>query len=281
MKKYQYQILRYVHDQFTQEFVNLGVVVYSAEENFLKATFSNKYSRINALFPNANGRFVSQITKRIQVAINKVSVESLNNVNKYNNISAITSSILPIDDSALQFTEPLMAIDFDLERAGQILFSELVEKYILNENSIKTLSDDDVWKKKYKTYFDEYKISEKLKEHKVATQNDVFLFDKSWKNEVWHCYQPLSFDLQTPESIKEKVYRWSGKLKEIQKVNQSLHLTFLSAVSESHFNLKDFVINSLSQEIENLKVEVIMEQDAEKLVQKIKRQMHAHDQMSF
>ncbi|MDP5172607.1 MAG: DUF3037 domain-containing protein, partial [Bacteroidia bacterium] len=35
MKKYHYQIIRYVHDHFTGEFVNVGVVVYSKENGFL------------------------------------------------------------------------------------------------------------------------------------------------------------------------------------------------------------------------------------------------------
>ncbi|MBK9481937.1 MAG: DUF3037 domain-containing protein [Bacteroidetes bacterium] len=61
MIKYQYQIIKYVHDQFTGEFVNVGVVIYSPDSHFLKAKVANRYSRINSLFPDANGRFILRL----------------------------------------------------------------------------------------------------------------------------------------------------------------------------------------------------------------------------
>lgn len=81
----------------------------------------------------------------------------------------------------------------------------------------------------------------------MNTQNDSFSFDKSWKNEIWHCYQPISFDLQSAESIKDKVYRWSGRLRELNSSSQKIHLTFLATLSNHFEGLNNFITHSLDQ----------------------------------
>ena len=68
MKNFQYQIIRYVHDQFTGEYVNLGVVVFAYNDIFLKAITTTKYSRVTAMFPTANEAFVSKTLRHLMVS---------------------------------------------------------------------------------------------------------------------------------------------------------------------------------------------------------------------
>ena len=72
MKTYYYQLLRYIHDQFTGEFVNLGIVVYSPEQQFLKAKVTQRYSRITSLFPEARGRYITTSAKDFENYINRI-----------------------------------------------------------------------------------------------------------------------------------------------------------------------------------------------------------------
>jgi hypothetical protein len=55
MKSYQYQIIKYVHDHFTSEFVNVGVVVYDSKSQYLKCKVKKGYNRITQFFPDAEG----------------------------------------------------------------------------------------------------------------------------------------------------------------------------------------------------------------------------------
>ncbi|MEA5427330.1 DUF3037 domain-containing protein [Arcicella lustrica] len=279
MKKYQYQILRYVHDQFTGEFVNLGVVVYSPDELFLKASVSQRYGRITAMFPNANGKFIAKIAKNFESSIKEVSSQLTSLFRPSENLSIITKSILPQDDSALILTEVRHAIDIEIDTAISDLFHDLVEKY-LDKTSEHTLSDEDVWRKKYKSYFDKYRITNRLTSHEVSTKNDSFLFDKSWKNEIWHCYQPISFNLHSSDAIKNKVYRWSGILREMDTSNEKIHITFLATLSDSHQKLNDFIKQSLDQNSDFVEVDVVLESDAELIAQKISNQILEHDDNS-
>ena len=50
MSKYQYVILRYVHNVSTEEFVNIGVVMWLPEERRLLHSISEKYSRLSCFF---------------------------------------------------------------------------------------------------------------------------------------------------------------------------------------------------------------------------------------
>lgn len=276
MKKYQYQILRYVHDQFTGEFVNLGVVVYSPDELFLKALVSQRYGRVTALFPNANGKFISKVVKNFELSVNKIAGELTELFRPSENLSIITKSILPSDDSALMLTEVRNAIDIDIEAALNDLFHDLIEKYLNSTNEV-SLSDEDVWKKKYKSYFDRYNITNRLTPHEVTTKNDIFSFDKSWKNEIWHCYQPISFDLLNSESIKNKVYRWSGILREMDTINEKIHITFLTTLSSNYQKMNNFIKESLNQDSNFVEVDVVMETEAESLAKIIKAQIEEHD----
>lgn len=280
MKNYQYQILRYVHDQFTGEFVNLGVVLYSPDSMFLKTIISHKYGRVTGLFPSANGRFLLRILKNFEISINKIEKQLAQLFVPSENLNGITKKILPNDDSAIMLSEVKYGIDIDLEIALSDLYKDLVEKYIESQQE-QSLTDDEVWRKKYKTFFDKYSLTNKLISHEVVTNNDSFVFEKSWKNEIWHCYQPISFDLLTTEAIKNKVYKWSGILREMSTVNEKVHITFLTTLAKQREKLNVFVKNSLNQDTDKVKIDIVLEEYAEDFVKNVSVLMEEHEKNSW
>lgn len=277
MKKYQYQILRYVHDQFSGEFLNIGVIVYAPESLFLKAMVCQKYKRINDFFPKANGRFIIKMANQFELGIQKISNQLAEIFQPDDHLSTVTRSILPLDDSALMLTEVKSAIDVDMDSALNYLYSNMVEKFNTNTQDHQSLNDNEVWRNKYKVYFDKYNITMNLTEHTVHTKYSEFVFDKSWKNEIWHCYQPLSFELQDADSIHEKVHKWSGRLKDLDSSKEKMHLTFLSSLSDKHLKLKEFILDFLDQDTDNISVDVVLDSDAEKLAQSIRKNMNEHE----
>jgi hypothetical protein len=278
MKPYYYQVLRYVHDQFTGEFVNLGVIVYSPEDEYLKAKVTNRFTRITSLFPEAKGKFIVDSAKYLETRINQKIAPQLSQLfHPSANLETITSNILKRDDSALQLSLVLKAIDTDLDAATSYLFETLVNKYLPDEGGTKRLNDEEVWRNKYKAYFDKYKISDRLISHSIKTQNDVFSFEKAWKNEIWHCYEPLSFDLKREVTLKDKVYRWVGKINELTHSSEDIHLTFLASIPKKHQSLTNFVKTSLHIENKVIHVDIVFESDAEHLAKQIANEMEEHD----
>jgi len=62
----QYQILRYLPDRVSGEFVNLGIVAFDSSNKILKSKFINKIGKISSFFPNINSRYLIKSIKTIQ-----------------------------------------------------------------------------------------------------------------------------------------------------------------------------------------------------------------------
>jgi len=274
MIKYQYQIVRYVHDQFTGEFANLGVIVYAPTSKFLQCKMVNRYARLSNFFGEVNGTFLLSSIRQVEQGIKSIQ-KDLDKMIEFTkagvDLAAITTILLPKDDSALQLGDTQYALDIDPERALLDLFERLVEKYNSDEKT-ESHTDGYAWKAVYKTYFDKVGVTPKLKKHSVATDKDNIDFEKAWKNGVWNCYQPLSFDLRSDDSIKSKVYKWSGIIKALQTAEEELHVVFLTT-RPHHGELQSFIEETLTLNEKKLTVEIVDEAGAEQFAAKVRKEM--------
>ncbi|WP_342089444.1 DUF3037 domain-containing protein [Dyadobacter sp. OTU695] len=276
MKKYQYQIIRYLHDRATGEFINVGVIVYSAEYQYLNCKIISKYGRITSFFPGADGRAILKALRYFEKEIIRAKQLFSELLPVPEDLAELTRKILPDDDSSLTLTEVKKGIDLDFNKSLTDLYRLLVTKW-QNETDESTTSDADVWKKKYKKYFDEYGITAKLTEHEVETKYDSFQFDKAWKNEIWHCYLPVSFDLQNVENIRSKVYKWAGKLAELATASENIDVTLLTSVPRKHLELSSFIQEKLTLKSAEITVTLVSEADAERFARGLVREMDEHD----
>jgi hypothetical protein len=275
MIKYQYQVIRYIHDQFTGEFGNVGIVLFSPEKDFLACKVVNRYARLSEFFGHINGQFLLAGLRQFEKLINEIGQNVagyLNDRNVQPDLVSITSSILPKDDSALQLTEAVWGLDVDPELTLIDLFERIIEKYNAEEPQSKH-TDQYAWRKVYKNYFDQYGITKKLKKHTVPVNNIEINFDKAWKNGVWHCYQPLSLDLKSKEAIESKVFKWSGIIRALEANHEKLNLYFLTTAPKEHKELEDFINNTLSVQVNGLKVNIIEEEAAEAFAARVRMDM--------
>ena len=60
---YSFSVLRYVHDPVTQEFVNIGVALYSQQVGFLRAICTTRYARITQMFTSIDGNRFRQLAR--------------------------------------------------------------------------------------------------------------------------------------------------------------------------------------------------------------------------
>ncbi|MGN7884924.1 DUF3037 domain-containing protein [Dyadobacter sp. 22481] len=275
MKKYQYQIIRYLHDRATGEFINVGVIVYSAEYQYLNCKIISKYGRITSFFPGADGRAILKALRHFEKEIIRAKQLFSELLPISEDLAELTRKILPDDDSSLTLTEVKKGIDLDFNKSLTDLYRLLVTKW-QNETDESATSDADVWKKKYKKYFDEYGITAKLTEHEVETKYDSFQFDKAWKNEIWHCYMPVSFDLQNVENIRSKVYKWAGKLAELATASEKIDITLLTSTPKKHKELNGFIQDKLTLNSAGISVKLVSETDAERFVRRLFKEMDEH-----
>jgi Protein of unknown function (DUF3037) len=278
MKKYQFQIVRYVHDRVTGEFVNIGVVVYIPEARFLAAKFISKFSRLSHFFGDLNGQVLLNSLRHFDKEISLISTRLAKNdiFEKFSSIEEITNAILTADDSALECCPMNYGIDLSGEAALDDLFERRINKY--NHDSHKDSHDDRyVWRKVYKKYFDANGITGKLEEHAVHTDHDTIQFDKAWKNGVWNCYQTISFDLKKTDSIKSKVYKWNGIVSELEHSNEALHLYFLTVSPSCNKTINKFIEDTLNRKGKKIQVSVITENQAESFAASVRKEIETHE----
>jgi hypothetical protein len=73
--------------------------------------------------------------------------------------------------------------------------------------------------------------AKRLLEHfqptRIAVKDDEVEFKHTWKNGVFHCLEAVSFDLSTPDSIKDKAHKWLGRVTSIADAKDEFRLYFL------------------------------------------------------
>jgi Protein of unknown function (DUF3037) len=278
MNKIQYQILRYLPDRVSGEFVNLGIVAFDPVEKKLEARFITKIGNISALFPNINSRYLIKSVKTIQEHTERIASRLFSEFSfeKKESLSAITQTILPKDDSALIFSEVKMTLDVNVQSTVQDLFTRFIKTHLLEEDD-EVRRDKEVWNKVYKKHFDDYGISSHFHAHTVKTKNDELEFERAWKNGAWNCFETVSFNLSRPDSIKNKVYKWVGKLDELNSAKEPLHIYLLSVLPHDHPELTNFITKKIkSKSTDNARVQIVSEKEIEGFAKKIKREIDSH-----
>lgn len=128
MKSYEYQIIRYLHDHFTGEYVNVGVIVYGREERFFACKTTQKYQRITSMFPQANGRWIIRLLNSYRNSIQLAARELPATPAPEEGIEWLTRRVFTPDHNAIRLSEARTAIDIDLDSALNDLFDTQVGK---------------------------------------------------------------------------------------------------------------------------------------------------------
>lgn len=124
-----------MHDHFTSEFVNIGVVVYDSKSQYLKCKVTRGHKRITQFFPNAEGEEVIQLLEFFDRTIENKSKDL---TQSKISIDDITKAILQKDNCSIQYSDVKIGIDFDLDTALNSLYQNMVAKYS-DENDLKSL----------------------------------------------------------------------------------------------------------------------------------------------
>ncbi|MGA2352212.1 MAG: DUF3037 domain-containing protein [Terracidiphilus sp.] len=208
---YSFCVLRYVHDPTTQEFVNIGVAVYSPEAGYLRAICTTNYRRITQVFQKIDGNRFRQISKYIQEQINTAGQlsESALPFESGQSIEQMLAKVLPPDDSAIQFSRSGVGLSANLNHTLEELYCRYVEQYT-SRNDLPRRTDEDVWRV-FREPLDRVQVTPRLSPKRIVGSNWDYEFERSWKNEIWHVLEPVSFDMVEAGSMLDKANRWVGR----------------------------------------------------------------------
>ncbi len=274
---YSFSILRYVHDSVTQEFVNIGVAVYSREAGFLRAMCTTHYARITRSFAKIDGNRFRQLTRYIQEQIDAIgaSLPSELPFEPGLAIEHLLARVLPPDDSSLQFSRAGVGLTHDLEKTVVELFDRYVNRYSTAADSRR--DDEDVWRTTFREPLERRHVTAHFGPKRIVAPNYEYEFQRAWKNNMWHLYEPVSFDLVDGGSIVEKANRWVGRAMSLSDSSEKFRIHLLLG-EPTDSQLQDTFIKA-----QNIlkkmpgKAELIRESDAEAFAEEFEREVRQHE----
>jgi len=275
---FQFAVLRYMHDPATQEFLNIGIVVYSKEARYVRASISTKYRRLSQAFKSINGDYYRRIANYIEMRFLQIHNQFQNHKlfeDLPDQIEVILNKVLPPDDSSLVFGGHGGGLTDDLDTELIRLYSRLVEKYVETDER-PSRADDEVWQT-YRKELDRHQITLHLSPVTIQTPTYQYEFAHAWKNERWHPIEPISLDLVHETSILDKANRWIGRAASLED-SLDIGTLYMLLAAPRRDELKSGyqkAIHNLREKI-RIPLELVEEDEATEFSEKFAEMIQAH-----
>ncbi len=137
---YEFCTLRYFHDVWTGEFLNIGVVLFSPEQDFLGWRIDHETQRPSSTFGDINKELLQGFTLNLAHLLQQTSqnIKSHPQVSKREGLSEILTRLLPHDDSSFQWGPMGGGITNSPEREFESLYERYVGRYERNRDGADT-----------------------------------------------------------------------------------------------------------------------------------------------
>jgi hypothetical protein len=257
---------------------NVGVAVFSAEVPYLKAKCTIQYGRITRVFDRIDGDRFKQTVRYIEDEINRLGQQLWQRAMPFaeigGTVDALLKRVLPPDDSAIQFAPPGYGVSVDLEATLADLYERYVERYV-GQPEIPSRSDDEVWRV-FREPLERRSVLSSLVPKAIVAPDYEYEFRVGWKNDIWHVYEPVSFDLVEPNSLVDKANRWWGRSASLAESPERFRLHLLIGPPQSSRLDQAFgkARNILRKMVGS--PELIMESEADKFAADLEREINVH-----
>ena len=275
-KPYTYTVLRYVHDVTTTEFVNVGVVVHAPLGRYIGVRMRHTHGRLSAMFPDLDrDAFRSSmrvIERALKSAADNYRKDDLFHVE--GDAGQIARSVLPADDSALQWSPVGSGLAANMDQQLDQLFARLVGSYDEKPDRQKRV-DEDVWRP-VRDKLEHAQVDVQLTEKTIQGDADKLLFKHAWKNGMWHCYEALSFDLADADGIKNKARKWMGHIAAVRDATEQFKPYFIVGAPLDQSLMPAFEDALAILRKSPVPAEIFSEAETDELVARIEAEVQAH-----
>ena len=276
---FQYATLRYIHDPATQEFLNIGVVLYAKEQRYFHFAVNKRYGRLSKTFETIDrmdyGKMIGSLENRLSRLSTEIGKVTLFDEHA-DSIDDLLAKVLPKDDSSLRFDGFGAGLTHDLDRELSQLYTRLVEKYEARPSS-DSRPDEEVWRH-YARLFDEQQISKYLEAKSIGTEQYSYVFSFAYKNEKWHPLEAVSLDMTDSGYILEKANKWIGRATLLQDSDELASVYLLLGKPQ-----RAELLGAYETAVQNLalkapKVTVVREEEAEEFSRQFAHMVQAHEE---
>ncbi len=247
MTGYEFCIVRYVHSVATQEFVNVGVILWVPTEQRLFFRVSERYARLSSFFSGFDGPSYRQTVRALARSVQQMA-EEINGQGHgrlidgpqnaegrppdgENDIFAmLLKTILPTDASIFQLSPIRGGLADEPARRLDQLAEEFVERFeMLGPRERK---DEAEIVTKIETTLRFRGLLPRLETGVEMTGPEYsYRFKFGWMNGARQVMEPISFDYIHASDVIEKANNWSGKLLNLSNGQQFSMTGVVSAPS--------------------------------------------------
>ena len=100
--------------------------------------------------------------------------------------------------------------------------------------------DEEIWKR-FKKEFETRHVLAHLRPKRIIAKDDDYEFQHARENNLWHLYEPMSFDLLQAYSIVDKANRWLGRAWNLKESPEAFKLYLLLGEPRDERLLSAFV----------------------------------------
>lgn len=271
---YSYSVLRYVHDTVTGEFVNVGLVMFSSQGAFLRFRTKTAIGRITSMFPSLEAAAFKDLLLALKKRFTVIEAGSKCGLDLDRTKSTLEELLLdamPNDDSSLVWAPVAQGVSADLSATFDKLFVRQVTKF--DQKSLrKARTDVDVWRQ-FRRDLEQRNLLSFFETKNITGKDDEIEFPFAWKNGIWHCIEPISFDLTAADSIKDKAHKLLGQITSVTDASEKFKV-YLVLAKPSQQNLGGAFEKAVSI-LQKVPVanEIYLEGDVSELVDKLQKQL--------
>lgn len=273
---FSYVVLRYRHDALAGELINVGVLLYAPGVPFLRASVRTTYGRLSKLYPDFEGSALTGDLRRLETALKRIEDRELPGIFTSDHSAASIAKRI-IDDPAGSYI--WSTAKYGVTKSPQEELERLYERYIgrFEPTHVARRSDADVWRPA-RDKLAEKQLAAFFEPKTIRSPRDEVNFDHAWKNGIWHCIQPLSFDLADTDSIQNKAARWVGHMVGLSKSDEAFRPYFIVGTPTEPQLQGAFerAVAFLEEAPSQHPPTVIREHEIEGFVDTLEKQMQAH-----
>lgn len=219
---FSYCLLQYEHNPWLKERLNIGVLLFCEERQFLRLMTRSWDGRISAAYPNLNKAGFTEDLRQISRAIEKASRSDFRQQslfssfidqaleNKRTNLAQkLASMVAPGSDSSYRWNAGGVGYLCSPDEKLRELFVRFVNSYD-GDRKRPNRSDENVWSGVSKLLLERNLADRIQSDPVIKTDLGPLKFQAGYQNGTYHVIQPLSFDLSDEDRIVSKAAKWAG-----------------------------------------------------------------------
>jgi Protein of unknown function (DUF3037) len=274
-------VVQYQHDAALGERLNVGVVLVCHDQHFAQARFQDHLARVSAAFPGASLPNIKATCKAIASTIRSMHKQP----GLFDGRAPVdlVNQAIPAADAAFMTSELFRGVTADPARMLDDLFRLYVDTQ--HREGMRHRDEQEIMSSLFRKLRQRQVPKSYFVKKSVGPEEYQIPFKHVWKNGHMHALQPISFDLSTGDTIREKAASWNGRLHAATPWNYDVtpHIILArpssdapkvirKAADDGHKLLRD----QFRSEMAKGKLRILDEGDADSVVEQIAADYREH-----